>query len=183
MKKQLTRLFLAAGLLALFVPVATAQGWPDYRRDRDNGRDARYLRDSIHRLDRLARDFERELDRELDRNRRVNGTRREDRINTEAHDFRNAVGDLKSAFGNGRDLNRSADEAQRVFQQANVTERLARRFVNNGRVSSLWSQIRSELNTIRNGYAYSGSIYGNDRNRRDDNRNNVPWWQRIPFPY
>jgi hypothetical protein len=186
MKKQLTRLFLAAGLLALFVPVAAAQSWPDYRRDRDYGRnDTRYVRDSIQRLDRLARDFERELDRELDRNRRVDGTRREDRINTEAHDFRNAVGDLKSAFGNGRDLNRSADEAQRVFQQANTTERMARRFFNNSRVSSLWSQIRNELNTIRNFYGHSGSIYGDDdyrRNRRNDNQN-VPWWQRIPFPY
>jgi len=57
MKTQLIRLSLVAGLLALFIPtVASAQGWPDYRRDRDYGRDRnygrydeRYLRDSIHR--------------------------------------------------------------------------------------------------------------------------------------
>jgi hypothetical protein len=187
MKKQIIKLTLVAGLLAVFVPVASAQSWPDYRRDRDYGRnDSRYLRDSIQRLDRLAKDFEREMDRDLDRDRRENGTRHEDRVNSEARDFRNAVGNLKSAFGNGRDLNRSADEAQRVFQQANITERAARHHFDNYRLSSLWSQIRSELNTIRNGYGYYGSVYDNGRNPRDDrrdNRNNAPWWQRIPFPY
>jgi hypothetical protein len=189
MKTQLIKFGLLAGLLALFVPVvASAQyrndqwGQPDYRRDRDN----RYVRDSIHRLDRLAKDFEREVDRDLDHNRRVNGSRREDQINREAHDFRTAVGDLKSAFGNGRDMSRSADEAQRVMRQGNVVERVMPRQFAGSRLSSLWSQVRTELNVISNAYGYRGSIYGDDdygRGRRQDNRNNVPWWQRLPgFP-
>ena len=185
MKRQLFKLSLVAGALALFVPaVASAQNWPDYRRDRDYGRyDNRYVRDSIQRLDRLAKDFEREVDRDLDHNRRVNGSRREDQINREAHDFRNAVGNLKSAFGNGRDMGRSSDEAQRVLRQANVVERVMPRQFASSRLSSLWSQIRNELNVISNAYGYRGSIYGDDdygRGRRQDNRNNVPWWQRLP---
>ena len=200
MKTQLIKLSLVAGLLALFIPtVASAQSWPDYRQDRDYGRnrndrryDERYLRDSIHRLDRLAKDFERELDRDLDRDHRENGTRHEDRVNNEARDFRNAVGRLKSAFGNGRELNRSADEAQRVFQEANRTERVARHHFDNYRLSSLWSEIRRELSLISNAYGgYRGGIYNDDdyyrrdrRNDRQDNRNDIPWWQRIPrFPY
>lgn len=209
MKTQLIRLSLVAGLLALFIPaVASAQGWPDYRRDRDrdygrdrdNGRyDERYLRDSIHRLDRLAKDFERELDRDLDRDHREDGTRHEDRVNNEARDFRNAVGRLKSDFGNGRDLNRSADEAQRVFQEANRTERVARHHFDNNRLSSLWSQIRRELSVISNAYGGNrGGIYNDDgyrrdrrndddyrrdrRNDRQDNRSNAPWWERIIRP-
>jgi hypothetical protein len=186
MKTQLIRLSLVAGLLALFIPtVASAQGWPDYRRDRnsDYGRyDSRYLRDSIHRLDRLAKDFERELDRDLDRDHREDGTRHEDRVNREARDFRNAVGRLKSSFGNGRDLNRSADEAQRVFNEANRTERVARHHFNNYRLSSLWSQIRRELSVISNAYGgYRGRIYNDDDYRRRDNRN-IPWWERIIRP-
>ena len=185
MKTQLLKFSLLAGMLALFAPVvASAQyrndqwGRPDYRRDRDN----RYVRDSIQRLDRLAKDFDREIDRDMDHDRRENGTRHEDRINNEAHDFRRAVGDLKSAFGNGRDLNRSADEAQRVMQQAGITERATRHHFDNYRVSSLWSQIRDELNVISQAYGYRGSIYRDD-DRRGNNRNNVPWWQRIPgFP-
>ena len=208
MKTQLIKLSLVAGLLALFIPtVASAQGWPDYRRDRDRdyGRDrgygrydSRYVRDSIHRLDRLAKDFERELDRDLDRDHREDGTRHEDRVNNEARDFRNAVGRLKSAFGNGRDLNRSAGEAQRVFQEANRTERVARHHFDNYRLSSLWSEIRRELQVISNAYGlrYSGSnddyrrdrrdrddVYQRDRrNDRRDNRNDVPWWERIIRP-
>lgn len=199
MKTQLIKLSLVAGLLALFIPtVASAQGWPDYRRDRDYGRnrndrryDERYLRDSIHRLDRLAKDFERELDRDLDRDHREDGTRHEDRVNNEARDFRNSVARLKSAFGNGRDLNRSADEAQRVFQEANRTERVARHHFDNYRLSSLWSQVRRELSLISNAYGgYRGGIYNDDDYRRDrddvyrrrDNRNDIPWWERIIRP-
>ena len=189
MKTQLIKFGLLAGLLALFVPTAASAqyrndqwGRPDYRRDRDN----RYVRDSIQRLDRLAKDFEKEVDRNLDHDRRVNGSRREDQINREAHDFRNAVGNLKSAFGNGRDMGRSSDEAQRVLRQANVVERMLPRQFASSRLSSLWSQIRNELNVISDAYGYRGSIYGNDdygRGRRQDNRNNVPWWQRLPgFP-
>lgn len=189
MKRQIIKLSLLAAVLALFVPVvASAQyrndqwGRPDYRRDRDN----RYVRDSIHRLDRLTKDFEREVDRDLDHNRRVNGTRREDQINREAQDFRNAVGNLKSAFGNGRDMSRSADEAQRVLRQASVIERILPRQFAGSRLSSLWSQIRNELNVISDAYGYRGSIYNDRRDdvyRRGDNRNNVPWWQRLPgFP-
>lgn len=204
MRKQMfIRSILIAGFLALLIPgVASAQSWPDYRRDRDYDRDRdygrydqRYLRDSIHRLDRLAKDFERELDRDLDRDRREDGTRHEDRVNNEARNFRDAVGDLKSSFGNGRNLNNSADEAQRVMQEANRTERATRHHFDNYRLASLWSQIRRELNVISDAYGYYGTYgdddyYRRDRNRRDDDyrrrypTNNDPWWRRIPgFPY
>lgn len=184
MKKQIIRLSLVAGLLALFIPtVASAQSWPDNRRDRDYGRyDSRYLRDSIHRLDRLAKDFERDLDRTLDRSR-SNGTRREDMLNQEARQFRNAVGRLKSSFGNGRDLNRSRDEAQRVLNEASRLDRVMGRM--NSQASYRWSEIRRELNVISNAYGvgYYGSNDDWRRDRRNDNRNDIPWWQRIPrFP-
>jgi len=201
MRKQiLTKAIFIAGLLALLIPAtASAQSWPDYRRDRDyernrdydrDGRyDHRYLRDSIHRLDRLAKNFEKDLDRELDRSHE-DGSRHEDRVNNEARDFRDAVGDLKSRFGNGRDLNRSANEAQQVLRQGNVTERAVRHHFYNGRLASQWSQIRRELNVIANEYGYRSSVYDDDyyrrdRNRRDDdiyrrrNPNDVPWWERI----
>src|SRR5262245_39204921 len=105
----------AAAILALCLPAVAAAQWGRYPQDRypqdrypDNrgyGRyDDRGLRDSVHRLDRLTKDFERDVDRALDRSR-ANGSSREDRINDQVHQFRNAVGDLKSRVGNGRDLN------------------------------------------------------------------------------
>ena len=177
----------AAAILALALPAAASAQWGRYPDDRDYGRgryDDRGLRDSVHRLDRLAKDFEREMDRSLDRSR-ANGSRREDQVNNQVHQFRDAVGDLKSRVGNGRDLNRSESEARRVIQEADQLDRVARR-------ASQWSQIQQELRYISNayGFRYNGS-YGrdddwrrNDRNRdRDrDRNNNDDWWRRIPFP-
>jgi hypothetical protein len=188
----------AATILALCLPVlAAAQGgygYPDYGRNRNGnyGRyDERYLRDSIHRLDRLAKDFERDLDRALDRSR-VNGTQREDRINAQGHDFRRAVSSLKSAFGNGRDLNRSRDEAQRVLQESQQFNRLGRYGAIDNRIASEWSQIQQELRVISDAYGLGYGGYNNGRyypnGRNDDYRRNNPnnrnndWWRRIPWP-
>lgn len=163
---------MAAVAFTLCVPfVAAAQrGYPDRSYGRYNDRD---LRDSVHRLDSLSRTFERDLDRALDRSR-VNGSRREDRINAEAHDFRQAVGDLKSRIGNGRDLNRSADQARRVFQEAQQLDRIARPVWFNGALSSEWAQIQYELRTISSAYGFRYS------DRRDDRRNDD--WRRNTYP-
>ncbi len=185
-RRTLTFSIFAAAVLALCLPaLAAAQGgygYPDYGRNRngDYGRyDSRYLKDSIHRLDRLAKDFERDLDRALDHSR-VNNTRREDRLNAQGHDFRRAVGNLKSAFGNGRDLNRSRDEAQRVLQEAQQFNRLGRNVDN--RVASEWSQIQQELRIISDAYGvgYGGGFPG--RNYPDNRNGNNDWWRRIPLP-
>jgi hypothetical protein len=194
----------AAGILAFCLPIAANAQWggrypqdryPDNRDNRDSrdnrgyGRyDERGLRDSVHRLDRLAKDFERDMDRALDRSR-ADGTQREDRINDQIHRFRDAVGNLKSRVGNGRDLNRSADEARRVLEQGQQLDRVSR-----GRMASQWSQIQQELRYIGNiyGFRYNGG-YGRDddwrRNDRNDRRNrdrdrdrDNDWLRRLPFP-
>ena len=202
----------AAAILALCLPAAAAAQWGGrypqdrYPDNRGNGRyDDRGLRDSVHRLDRLAKDFERDMDRALDHSR-ANGSRREDNINDQVHQFRDAVGDLKSRVGNGRDLNRSSNEARRVLQEADDLDRFSRRGFDS-RTASEWSQIQQELRYISNvyGFRYNGN-YGrdddwrrnddyrrnddwrrNDDYRRNDDwrrndRNNNDWWRRIPFP-
>jgi hypothetical protein len=176
---------LAAAMLMLGLPAAAAAQWGGYPQDRGYGRyDDRGLKDSVHRLDRLAKDFEHDMDRALDRSR-VNGSRREDRINDQIHQFRNAVGDLKSRVGNGRDLNRSANEARRVLQEADQIDRIARRGFD-GRTASEWSQIQQELRYISNVYGFGYGGYGRDddgrRGRNDRNDRNNDWWRRIPFP-
>ena len=109
-----------------------------------------------------------DMDRALDRSR-TNGTDREDRINEQVHQFRDAVGDLKSRVGNGRDLNRSADEARRVFQEAQQIDRVGRRL--DSRTASHWNAIQRELEFLGDvyGFRYNGG-YGRDDDyrRRDD---------------
>jgi hypothetical protein len=202
-RRTLSFSIFAAAILALCLPVlAAAQGgygYPDYGRNRnDNYRryDERYLKDSIHRLDRLSKDFERDLDRALDHSR-VNGTRREDQMNAQGHDFRRAVSSLKSNFGNGRDLNRSRDEAERVLQEARQFDRIGRNRGIDSRVASDWSQIQRELQIISDaygiGYSNNGGYYpggnypgnypnGNGRNYPNNGNRNNDWWRRIPWP-
>ena len=181
----------AAAILALTLPVAASAQWGGrYPQDRDRDRDGygrydeRALRDSVHRLDRLAKDFERNIDRALDRSR-ANGSQREDRINDQVHQFRDAVGDLKSRVGNGRDLNRSADEARRVLEEGQQLDRVSRSRWNDGRLSSDWSQIQRELRFISNVYGFRNGSFGRDddwRRRDDRNDRNDDWRRRIPFP-
>jgi len=188
----------AAALLALCLPVvATAQGggYPDNRYPNNRypngsngsyGRyDDRYLKDSVQRLDRMAKDFENNMDRALDRSR-VDGTRREDEINQVVHDFRRAAGNLKSRVGNGRDLNRSANEADNVLRLADQIDRLGARRLDS-RTASEWSQIQIELKTISDIYGlnYRGRNGNDDWNRGRNNRNsnrNDDWLRRLPFP-
>ncbi len=179
-------IFAAAGL-ALCLPVlAAAQYGGRYPDDRypDYGRnDDRYLRDSVHRLDKLAKDFEHDMDHALDRSR-VNGSRREDQINAVVHDFRRAAGDLKSRVGNGRDLNRSANEAATVLQLADQVDRVARPRWFDSRLSSEWSQIQRELRVISDSYGsgYRGGGWGRDDDYRRRNSSD-DWWRRVPFPF
>ena len=170
---------LAAAIVALCLPAAASAQWgrDDRGRDRDRDRDRdgygrydeRALRDSVHRLDRLSKDFEKNMDRALDRSR-ANGSDREDRINQQVHQFRDAVGDLKSRIGNGRDLNRSADEARRVLEEGQQVDRVARPRWFDGRLSSDWSQIQRELRFISDayGFRYNGGFGRDDDYRRRD---------------
>lgn len=185
----------AAALLALSLPVAAAAQWGGqnrYPNDRGSRRyDERAVRDSVHRLERLAKDFEKDMDRALDRSR-ANGTNREDRINDRVHQFRDAVGDLKSRVGNGRDLNRSANEARRVLQEGQQLDRVARPRWFDGRLASQWSNIQRELRFIGDVYGHRYDGYGGGRNgdyrrdddyrRRDDRNRTDDWLRRIPFP-
>jgi hypothetical protein len=111
------------------------------------------------------------------------------------HQFRDAVGDLKSRVGNGRDLNRSADEARRVLSEGQQLDRVARSRWFDSRLGSEWSAIQRELRFIGDVYGFrSNGNYGrdddyrrndrnrDDRNRDDRNRNNDDWRRRIPFP-
>jgi len=196
--------FAAAVLFAFCLPTIASAQWDrdrDYRRDRRDddhryGRndryDTRYLRDAAERVRDNARQLERDVDRLLD-NSRVNGTRREDRINNEVKEFRQAADRFRSRVGdNGRDRNRGQQEAQYLLQAANQTERMLSRVRVDSRTYADWRQIKQDLRTIANAYnlrydGYDDGYYrGNDRRDRDrdyprgrDDRDDN-WWRRLP---
>ena len=135
---------------------------PDWRRNRrDDDRYGRYgrlsdydrrqLRDLARRIDDRSRDLQRDIDRALDHSR-INGTNREDRINAEARDFRNAASRFRGVAGDSNDLYRSRDEARNLLDQASQLNRVLSRVRNDGRTQSDWSQLRSDLRRVADIY-------------------------------
>jgi hypothetical protein len=202
---------ISAILVAFCLPTIASAQWGrdrdrDYRRDRRdddyrnnrNGRnngsyDTRYLRDVAERVKDNARNLERDVDRFLDSSR-VNGSRREDRINGDVREFRQAADRFRSRVGNnGNNRNEGYQEAQYLLQAANRTENMLSRLRVDSRTYADWRQIKQDLRTIANAYGMSYDGYDdgnyrnggydprNDRNRnRDRNGRDDNWWRQLP---
>ncbi|MGI9056064.1 MAG: hypothetical protein ACR2F2_09715 [Pyrinomonadaceae bacterium] len=201
--KSLVAVF-AFALLVLSLPVIASAQWRDNRRNDDrrnddyygNNRSNRNLNATIKNLKNRSRSFERRLDRELDRSR-IDGSRREDRLNALASDFTRATERLDRKYDNRRDYRNSQDEAQRVLQLGSQLDRALSRGRLNNNIQNEWNRIRQDLRTLSNAYGgnYNNDDYRNNRrgrNNRDDddddyrnNRNNRngDWRNRIPFPF
>ena len=179
---------IAAALMALCIPLlASAQSnydpW-EYGQDRDHRSardgDHRYddsdrhnrdrLRDSVRRVKKQSQEFERHLDSALDYSR-YNDGRLEDHANKEAGEFRQAAEDLKDKLGDGRNFNRSANDARKLLQLGAHLDRFMSRSQLNLRVRSDWAQIRQELGIIADVYGFRMADFDNDHFRHDDNDN------------
>lgn len=187
--KNLLSVF-AFSLLILGLPTFASAQWGSRDRDRDDdyygrnrgGYNNGYLRSAIQRLENNSREFQRRLDRELD-NSRYDGRNREDNLNRLANDFKNAANRLEDEFGDGRNMDRSYDEAQRVLTLGSQLERVISRGRIGYNIQNDWSRIRQDLRVIADAY---GSNYNNRNNRNYPNNrrgnNNGDWRNRIPFP-
>jgi hypothetical protein len=173
-RKIIPTVILAAFIVISLPAMAAAQGYPwwqdrDYGRDRGRGDDYynRYqrerLRASARRISDMSRQFEREMDRVLDRSR-IDGTRREDRINDVARDFRFAAEDFRSRLGDARNLYRSTSEARNLLRLGARIDRLMSRvrFVDSRAVST-WAQIRQELRVVSDAYGFRGGDFAYGR--------------------
>lgn len=128
-------------MLTLFGTSAYAQN----RAYRASDRQVQTLLDRIENRTNL---FKNEIDPSLDRSI-IDGTRQEDSINAMIADFWSATDALKNNFSSRRS---SATDVQEVLNRAVGINR----FVQNNRMSAtsrnLWTQIRTDLNTLANYY-------------------------------
>ncbi len=128
----------------------------------------RILRDTARRIDSNARDLQRHVDRALDHSR-ANGTRREDRINDDFRDFRNAAARFRDTAGDSNNLNQSADEARRLMQLSSRVSNYLRRLRLDSRTANDWARIRNDLRTVSDIYGFrfrdfdDGGGYNNGR--------------------
>lgn len=98
-----------------------------------------------------------------------------------ANQFKDATDDLEDAYGNGRNMNNSANEARRVLDIASAIDREIYNVRGNGNLQGQWNSLRNDLNMLANAYGYNNNnnrYPGNNRN----NRRNGNWRNNIPFP-
>jgi hypothetical protein len=204
--KQLTKLFAIAafGLMVLALPSAASAQWRDRGRNDDNYGNGRYNRNiggTLQNLKNRAKNFEKATNRAEDRrddrddrwgNRGPWGNNRGNRnggdfgrLEDLADSFKKATDRLEDAYGNGRNLNGSRDEARRVLEIGNQIENQLRGLRSDRNLEQQWRQIRNDLNTVSSVY---GGYYGNGNNNRYPNGNgngngNGDWRNRLPFPF
>lgn len=168
---------IATALIALCFPLlATAQSNYDpwiYGQDRDHRYDTsdrfnrERLRDSVRRVKKRSKDFERHLDSALDHSRYDEG-RFEDHANKEAEEFREAADNLKDKVGDGRNLNHSANEARKLLQIGAHLDRFVSRSRLEPRVKLEWAQIWQDLNIIADVYGFRMADFDNNRRHERD---------------
>lgn len=97
-----------------------------------------------------------------------------------ADQFKKAADKLEDAFGNGRNLDNSEDEARRVLDLASEIDQRIYNLRGRGNIQGQWNSMRQELDSIADLYGYNGyNNYPNRNNRRNRNGN---WRNNIPFP-
>ncbi len=150
------------------------------------------IKSSVKNLKDRAKRFENEVDRYDNNNGRYNrggyggyGGYGNYSGNLErlANQFKDATDRLEDVYGNGRNMNNSADEARRVLDIASAIDREMYNARGNGSLQNQWNSMRGDLNTIANAYGYNGG-YNNNRypgNNRN-NRRNGNWRNNFPFP-
>lgn len=156
----LTKALITVALLILAVPLgASAQVYRD--RDRYNNRDQydrtnqRDVRDAITRLERSSARLENDLN--FTSGRRVLGIVQlrttDSNAITQVQDFRRTVRELRNSSNDGRALNRSADEAQRVLYRGVQLDRYLRLRTGSTNVDEDLSELRSNLHTLADAYS------------------------------
>jgi len=154
----LTRPLIVTALLILAVPImASAQRYDRSQYDRVNPREVRV---AINRLDNSSMRLENDLN--YTPARRALGIfelrATDSNAVAQVRDFRRAVRQLKNSSENGRAMNSSVDEAQRVLNQGAQLDRYLRLRTGSTRVDADLSELRSNLHTLADAYGLSVPI-------------------------
>ena len=102
----------------------------------------------LDRIESRTNDFKGEIDHSLDRSD-INGTRQEDSINQIVSDFENATDNLKNNFSSHRS---SSNDVREVLDKAVFLNSFMRHNRMSQNAQNLWSQIRTDLNTLAGYY-------------------------------
>jgi len=147
MNKNISKLIMASMAL-LMVVVASIPAAAQYnRRSRNRGYSKAQVEQIIRRLENQSDRFVRSFDRSLD-NSRADGSRREDNLNQRARDLENALDVLRREFDRTDRYQDTKSQVSNVLSVAQDINRAMRNRRLRGNTERLWSQVRSELNSL-----------------------------------
>ena len=189
----------AFSLLILGLPAIASAQWNGGYGGNNNGgygNNNYNIKSTVKNLKNRARSFEKAVDRYDDRQDDRNDDRdnrgrwgnwggygNNDNNNSQnlenlADQFKNATDRLEDAYGNGRNMNNSADEARRVLDIASQIDREIYNTRGGRNVQGQWNSMRQDLTVLSNAYGYNN----NNRNNRNNRNRNGNWRNNIPFP-
>lgn len=111
----------------------------------------RIIRQVEQRTDAFVSIFDRSLD-----NSRLNGTKREDRLNERARDLESATDELRREFDRNDSLQENRNEVQNCLRIASGINNVIRRRNLGGATEQTWAQVRRELNALARVYNLQG---------------------------
>jgi hypothetical protein len=133
--------FTLIALAVTFSTTAQAQNRAYRASDRE-------VKSVLDRIENRTNDFKNEIDRSLDRSS-IDGTRQEDSINQIVANFENATDTLKNNFSSRTS---SSNDVQDVLNRAAFLNSFMRKYRMSQNSQNLWSQIRTDLNTLAGYY-------------------------------
>ncbi|HRH43698.1 MAG TPA: hypothetical protein PKY82_18855 [Pyrinomonadaceae bacterium] len=129
----------------------------------------RQVKTLINRIETKTNTFRQSIDRSLD-NSNINGTNREDNINSFVENFENSTNSLKDNFNVNRSTN---NDVQEVLNRAVLINRFMQNNSLNRTTQNQWKSIRTDLNTLANYYRVSWNWNNqNNQNYPNNNQNN-----------
>ena len=113
-------------------------------------------KDLLNRLEANTRDFQKSIDRALD-DSRLNGSKREDNINSSIKDFKDATKQMRNRYF--RDKTFSSSDVQEVLDRASKIDAfISRGRLSNSAIKQNWDDVRADLDVL------ARSSYGRNSN-------------------
>lgn len=137
------------------------------------------LKTIISQLETKTNTFQQSIKRGLN-NSNIDGSNREDNINSYVDNFENATNSLKNNFNNRRS---TTNDVQEVLNRANFINSLMNNNNQFSRTSQTqWNSIRTDLNTLANYYRVSWN-WNNQNNQNYPNNQNNSFDSRLTGAY
>ena len=146
----------AFSLIVLGLPAIASAQWTGRNDPYGNGRYNRDIRGTVENLKNEARHFEHQLDRGNNGWGRIADRNSNRGLRQLADSLTAATRDLANAYGRGRNLGNSSDEARRVLDIASQIDRELSYSRGGGySLQNDWGRLRSDLQVIADTYSYN----------------------------